>query len=75
MSDAEVDEREVILQSIEQEKAELRDAVDELKEAVKKEVDIGEWIADNAAMFLGGGFLLGLWFGLSRPNGADLDLR
>ena len=74
MSEPEVDEREVILQSIEQEKAELRDAVDELKEAVKKDVDIGEWIADNAAMFLAGGFFLGLWLGLGRGNGRDPSL-
>lgn len=62
--DADVDEREVLLQAIEEDKAELLDAVDELKAAVSNQFQLREQIAEHPVPWLVGGFLLGLW--LSR---------
>jgi hypothetical protein len=63
----EVDKREVLRQSIELDKAELLDAVDELKTAVQSQFDIRERIAENPVPWLVGGFLIGLW--LSSGSG------
>jgi hypothetical protein len=58
---ADVDEREVLRQSIEEDKAELLDAVDELKAAVSNQFQLREGIAEHPVPWLVGGFLLGLW--------------
>ena len=56
-----VDQREVLRQSIERDEAELRDAMDELTLAVKKELTLGTQIASHPVPWLVGGFLLGVW--------------
>ena len=56
-----VDEREVLRQAIEEDKAELLDAVDELKAAVSNQFQLRERIAEHPVPWLVGGFLLGLW--------------
>jgi len=58
---AEIDKREVLRQSIEFDKAELLDAVDELKTAVQNQFDLRERIAENPVPWLVGAFLFGLW--------------
>ncbi len=56
-----VDEREALRQSIEQDKAELLDAVDELKAVVTSRFQLRERIAEHPVPWLVGGFLFGLW--------------
>jgi hypothetical protein len=58
--------REMLRQSIEQDKAELRDAVDDLKAAVKTRLTLRDNIAENPAMWLLGAFAVGVW--LSRGD-------
>ena len=58
-----VDPKEALRQSIEEDKAELLDAVDELKSAVEHTFHLRERIAENPAPWLVGALLLGLWFG------------
>jgi len=58
-----VDQREALRQSIEEDKAELLDAVSELKTAVQHQFQLRERIAENPVPWLVGGLLLGLWFG------------
>jgi len=60
-SHSELDEREALRQSIEEDKAELLDAVDELKAAVTHQFQLRERIAEHPVPWLVGGFLLGLW--------------
>ena len=58
--DAEIDEKEALRQSIGQNEAELREAVEELTAAVKSEVTLGGQIAERPAPWLLGGFVVGL---------------
>jgi hypothetical protein len=58
---ADVDEREILRQAIEDDKAELLDAVGELKAAVTNQFQLRERIAEHPVPWLVGGFLLGLW--------------
>jgi hypothetical protein len=60
------DAREVLRQSIENDKAELRDAVDDLKAAVKTRLTLRDNIAESPAMWLLGAFAVGVW--LSRRD-------
>jgi len=60
-SPVELDKREVLRQSIELDKAELLDAVDELKTAVQSQFDLRERIGEHPVPWLVGGFLFGLW--------------
>jgi hypothetical protein len=55
------DEREALRQSIEADKAELLDAVDELKAAVTREFQLRDRIGEHPVPWLVGGFLFGLW--------------
>ena len=64
--DAPEDARELLRQSIENDKAELRDAVDDLKAAVKTRLTLRDNIAENPAMWLFGAFVVGVW--LSRRD-------
>jgi transcriptional regulator of NAD metabolism len=63
-----LDEREALVQSIEQDKAELLDAVDELKTAVQQQFQLREQIAEHPIPWLLGGLVVGLWLG-SRGKG------
>lgn len=56
-----LDEREVLRQSIEEDKAELLDAVGELKAAVQSQFQLRDRIAEHPVPWLVGGFLVGLW--------------
>lgn len=56
-----MDEREVLRQAIESDKAELMDAVDDLKTAVHERVAVLEWIGNRPFPWLAGAFLVGLW--------------
>jgi hypothetical protein len=58
---APVDEREALRQSIEEDKAELLDAVDELKAAVQHQFRLRERIAEHPLPWLAGGLFFGLW--------------
>ena len=58
-----LDEREALVQSIEEDKAELLDAVGELQTVVKHQFELREWIADNPLPWLLGSLVLGLWLG------------
>jgi hypothetical protein len=61
-----VDQREVLRQSIEEDKAELLDAVGELKTAVQHQFQLRERIGEHPLPWLLGGLLLGVWFGTRR---------
>jgi len=61
-----VGQREALEQSIEDDKAELLDAVDELKTAVQHQFQLRERIGENPVPWLLGSLLLGLWFGTRR---------
>jgi len=63
-----LDEREALRLSIEEDTAELLDAVVELKEAVQSRFQLRERIAENPAPWLVGGFLLGLWLASRGRN-------
>jgi hypothetical protein len=65
---ADLDEREALRISIEEDKAELLDAVVELKEAVQSRFQLRERIAENPIPWLVGGFLLGLWLARRGRN-------
>ncbi len=66
---SELDEREALRLSIEEDKAELLDAVDELKAAVQSHFQLRERIVEHPIPWLVGGFLLGLWLGSRHHNG------
>lgn len=61
-----VDEKEALRQSIERNEAELRDAVGELTAAVKNDVTLASYIAERPAVWLGGGFVLGMMMAWRR---------
>jgi hypothetical protein len=63
-----LDEREALVQSIEEDKAELLDAVGELKTAVQHQFQLGEWIADNPVPWLLGSLLVGLWLSTRKRS-------
>ena len=69
MNGAEVDERELLRQSIERNEAELRDAVGELTTAVKQELTLRAQIAEHPWRWIIGGFVVGFWLARTR-NGA-----
>ncbi len=58
-----VDQRDALRQSIEDDKAELLDAVDELKTAVQQQFQLRDRIAEHPGPWLVGGALFGLWLG------------
>lgn len=68
-SSPELDEREALRLSIEEDKAELLDAVDELKAAVQSQFQLRERIVQHPMPWLIGGFCLGLWLSSRGRNG------
>lgn len=66
MGTTDADERDLLRQSIERQEAELRDAVDDLTHAVKRELTLTARVAENPRPWLVGAFLLGVWLGRSN---------
>lgn len=71
--------REGLLQSIERNDRELREAVHDLAEATGNKLDLSEYVRSHPLAWVTGAFCFGLWFGL-RGRGAALgpspiDLR
>lgn len=58
---SELDEREVLRESIEDDEAEFLDAVVALKGAVTRQFQLGERIGQHPIPWMAGGFLMGLW--------------
>ncbi len=65
----ELDEREALRISIEEDKADLLDAVVELKAAVQSQFQLRELIAEHPIPWLVGGLVLGLWLSSRGRNG------
>ena len=63
-----VDEKEVLRQSIEHHEAELREAVEELATVVKSEVTLGAYITERPWVWLLGGFTVGFMLGFRRSH-------
>ena len=63
---SELDEREALRESIEDNEAELLDAVVELKAAVTRQIQLRERIAQHPIPWMAGGFLVGLWLSSRR---------
>jgi hypothetical protein len=56
-------QRELLREQVEREEAELRQAVEDLKDAVAKPFRIIEQLQDNPVPWLLSGALIGLWLG------------
>ena len=63
---AQPEEREVLLQHIEEHKRELRMAVDDLREAAKAWADPRDLIRERPGAWILGGVAFGLWLGWRR---------
>lgn len=61
-----VEQRAQILDSIERNEEELRQAVEELTEVAREQLTPSEWIKSSPLPFLTGGFLFGMWLGSRR---------
>jgi hypothetical protein len=55
--------REQLIESVEREESELKQAVGDFTSAAQAQVDLGERIAAHAWIWLGGAFVIGLWIG------------
>lgn len=60
------EQRGELVQSIEREQEELREAVHELSDVARSKLTVSEHIKAAPHTWLVGGFLLGLWLGGSR---------
>lgn len=58
--------REDLLQSIERDEEEMRDAMHELAGVAEQKLDIAQYIRDAPWSWLVGAFCVGLWLGLER---------
>jgi hypothetical protein len=47
---------------------ELRRAMGRLRREANEQFDVGVFIAEHAALILGGAFAIGLWVGARRPR-------
>jgi hypothetical protein len=63
-----MDQREVLVESIERDEQELREAVQELTGAASTQLQISERIKQAPLPWLLGGFLLGIWLGSGRER-------
>ena len=72
MDTAFAEEREDLLQSIERDQEEVREAVQELAGAARSAFDVGERIKASPLMWVFGAFLVGAWLG---SRGAPLAVR
>ena len=55
--------REELLESVEREEVELKQAVDELTTAAQAQVDLGERMGARPWVWIAGAFGIGLWLG------------
>jgi hypothetical protein len=62
------EERRVLQPEVERRDEELREAVEELRTAVRRRIDPKLLIADYPLWALGGAFFVGLWLGFSRKR-------
>lgn len=68
-TDTDVDERrEDLLQSIEQDEEELREAVHELAEVTERKLDFSQHIRSSPVAWVVGAFCVGLWMGMARDS-------
>ena len=70
-----IEQRDDLLQSIEQDEQEVRVAVHELTGAARVKLDVSEHIKESPLMWLLGGFLVGLLLGSRRPQVETLGQR
>lgn len=61
-------QREVLREQVQQEEQELRQAVEDLKEAVRKPFRIIERVQANPVPWMLSGALLGIWLGSRTAN-------
>jgi hypothetical protein len=69
-SDDYAEEREALRRTVERDELELREAVDDLKRAVTRPLEIVEKIAESPIPWLFCGVLLGVWLGARHPDAA-----
>jgi hypothetical protein len=60
------EKREKLLEDVENNEQELRQAVDELATIAQNSLGIRGFITQRPILWIGGGFLLGLWLGTRR---------
>lgn len=70
MADEYVERREELLESIERDQEELREAVHDLTDAARETFVLAERIRESPVAWLVGGALLGLWLG-ARASAAS----
>lgn len=76
MDDADfTEQREELLQSIEQHSEDVRVALHELTDAAEQKLDVAGRIRAAPIAWLCGGFLLGIWLGSRRGAGAAAPRR
>jgi len=63
--------REELLQSIERDEEELREAVHELADVAEHKLDLTEYIRSSPIAWLAGAFCFGLWLGLGDDDDDD----
>lgn len=68
MNNSYVEQREEILHSIERDEQELREAVDDLKDAALSWFSVRRHLEDHPWMLLGGAFAVGMWLGFRRHD-------
>ena len=66
LSDYFAEQRGELLESLEHEREELREAVHELTGAARSTITVSEYIRAAPLSWLLGGFMLGLWLGARR---------
>ena len=70
--------REELLQSIEHDEEELREAVHELAEVAEEKLDFAGYIRESPLTWVVGAFCVGMWLGMSnerRPQHELIDYR
>lgn len=60
--------REALKPAVERSGEDLREALDQLQEAVQKKLSFAERIAEQPWPWIAGAFVIGLWFGSSRRD-------
>ena len=71
--DEDIDERELLEETVERDQQELREAVIDLTDAIRRPFQWTERIAEHPLPWLMGGVLLGFWLGASRRQVSTVD--